>query len=78
MIDFESGNNAQLDKAEVSISASQGQVRGITLQENPVTGGRRLTFELATQGATVSELRAVLTRNGEPVSETWLYRWRRG
>ena len=77
VIDFVSGNNALLDGAQIHVSSSAGTVEGVTLQENPVTGGRRLTFELNPQGANVAELRALLMRGGSPVSETWLYRWRR-
>jgi len=77
VIDFVSGNNALLDGAQIHVSSSAGTVQGVTLQENPVTGGRRLTFELNPEGANVAELRALLLRGGSPVSETWLYRWRR-
>ncbi|GGD17661.1 glucan biosynthesis protein [Aquisalinus flavus] len=77
VIDFVSGNNALLDGAQIHVSSSAGTVEGVTLQENPVTGGRRLTFELNSGGANVAELRALLMRGGSPVSETWLYRWRR-
>ncbi|WP_155140534.1 glucan biosynthesis protein [Aquisalinus luteolus] len=77
VIDFVSGNNALLDGAQIHVSSSAGTVQGVTLQENPVTGGRRLTFELSPEGANVAELRALLMRGGSPVSETWLYRWRR-
>lgn len=77
VIDFVSGNNALLDGAQIHVSSSAGTIQGVTLQENPVTGGRRLTFELNPEGANVAELRALLMRGGSPVSETWLYRWRR-
>ncbi len=35
----------------------------------------RLAFDLDPGGASAAELRARLTRDGAPVSETWLYRW---
>ena len=41
-------------------------------------GRARLTFELDPEGGQISELRAVLNRVSDPVSETWLYRWSAG
>lgn len=77
VLEFVSGNPALLDGSALNVSSSAGQIVGPVLLENPVTGGRRLTFELDPQGSNVAELRVALTRAGEPVSETWLYRWRR-
>ena len=77
VIDFNSGDPSLLEDAQVSVSTAQGTIRDAILEDNPSTGGKRLTFQLDTEGGNVAELRAVLNRGGSAVSETWLYRWRR-
>jgi glucans biosynthesis protein len=41
----------------------------------PATGGWRIGFELDTGASPTVELHARLLQDGQPVSETWLYRW---
>jgi glucans biosynthesis protein len=57
------------------VSASKGHILNPVVQSNPETGGWRLSFELDPGGEKLVELRAVLTRDKTPLSETWLYRW---
>lgn len=63
--------------AEVKLvaSASAGRIVSPILRPNPATGGYRVTFDLDTRNAPLSELRVQLTNGQKPVSETWLYRW---
>jgi glucans biosynthesis protein len=76
VIDYEAKQEALLKNAEASISTSAGKILHPTLTHHPETGNTRLTFELSTENDEVAELRALLTRGGKPVTETWLYRWR--
>jgi periplasmic glucans biosynthesis protein len=57
------------------VSAKPGKILNPVAQPNPETGGWRMSFELDPGGEKAIELRAVLTRDKSPVSETWLYRW---
>jgi glucans biosynthesis protein len=59
----------------IRLSATQGTVSGGVLQPNPGTGGWRLAFKFDPGEAELSELRALVTRAGAPVTEVWLYRW---
>ena len=76
VVDFESGDEALLKDAEANISTSAGKILHPVLKRQPETGKTRLTFELSTENSDVAELRALLTKGGKPVTETWLYRWR--
>lgn len=60
---------------ETELLASAGTVNGPFVQPNPHMPGTRVTFELDPHEARVIELRLSLQDQGEPVSETWLYRW---
>jgi glucans biosynthesis protein len=62
---------------EAAISASVGLAGAPLVQRNPESGGIRATFEFDPQDGKESELRLGLVSNGEPVSEVWLFRWRR-
>lgn len=76
VIDYASSEEALSGGVEASISTSAGTIENPVVKRNPETGTTRLTFELAADNASVAELRALLTKGGQPVSETWLYRWR--
>jgi periplasmic glucans biosynthesis protein len=58
-----------------TVTADKGQIQYLVLQRNPVTGGLRVTFQLATNKEPVIELRGQLMQNDKPVSEVWMYRW---
>ncbi|MGP9822029.1 glucan biosynthesis protein [Salinarimonas sp. NSM] len=57
------------------VSASAGVLSPPVVKTDPDLGGVRVAIELDPQGASVSELRCTLVRDGAIVSETWLYRW---
>jgi len=76
VIDYEPAEEALLNNASASISTSNGTIHNPVVKRHPETGKTRLSFELSTENADVAELRALLTKGGKPVSETWLYRWR--
>lgn len=58
-----------------NVTADKGQIRHLVLQPNPVTGGFRIAFQLATNKEPVIELRGQLLQKDKPVSEVWIYRW---
>lgn len=57
------------------VTASAGEIANVVPHVNSETGGYRLSFELDPKGADAIELRALLLRDGKPVTETWLFRW---
>ena len=56
------------------VTAGDHKVEHIVTQPNPLTGGWRLSFEMATPSDPV-ELRATVMLHEEPLSEVWVYRW---
>jgi glucans biosynthesis protein len=56
------------------VTAGDNKVEHIVTQPNPLTGGWRLSFELATPAKPV-ELRATVLQGEEAISEVWVYRW---
>src|SRR3546814_104557 len=62
-------------KPQVDAATSHGTLRNPVAYRNAATGGWRMSFELESGGARVSELRARLVDAQGPLSETWLYRW---
>ncbi|WP_373503329.1 glucan biosynthesis protein [Aestuariivirga sp.] len=59
------------------VTASAGVISNVHATKNDVGQTTRLSFEHNVNGADVAELRAVLKRGDNKVSETWLYRWTR-
>jgi len=78
VIDFEGGPLAELS-ADAELPATVTVLRGVVTepvsQFNPVTGGRRVFFDLMPDGGGAVELWARLERDGEPLTETWSYQW---
>ena len=60
---------------ELEVAASAGKVFHPVIQANPPIRGLRASFEFDPDGAALIEFRVVVRRMGQPVSETWLYRW---
>ena len=77
VIDFALADDALMEELEPSVSSSAGKILNPVIKRNPEAGLTRLSFELDPENTQLSELRAVLLRGGKPVTETWLYRWRR-
>ncbi len=61
-------------KLVADVSASEGKILGTHLMLNPITKGVTLYFDFKPNDK-VSELRAVLRKEGVPVSEVWSYQW---
>ncbi|MCB1354379.1 MAG: glucan biosynthesis protein G [Rhodobacteraceae bacterium] len=60
---------------QVSLSDNRGTVKDGIIQRNPETGGLRLAFHFVPGDASSIEMRAQLSKDGQVISETWLYRW---
>jgi glucans biosynthesis protein len=78
VIDFAGGvlkGRASADPPEIDVSSDKGHIQDTTLQ--PMPGGQawRLSFQLATGDEKVIELHARLLDAGNPITETWAYRW---
>jgi periplasmic glucans biosynthesis protein len=67
---------AEVKAAELkaSITAGNSQATPPVLEDNPVNGGWRLSFDVEPTGNGPVELRAVLSAGERQVSESWLYR----
>lgn len=57
---------------EATVDVPGGEVKHVVVQPNTVTGGVRLGFNFKPGSG---DIRCVLTRNGEALSETWVYPW---
>ena len=58
-----------------NLSNQRGKISGIDGRFVPELRLYRVTFELDPEAANQVEMRLVLERDGQPQSETWLYRW---
>lgn len=76
-IDYEGGGVADIaaDAVTVDASAGEGAVLEVVAQRNEVTGGLRVFVTFDPRGADAVELRVRPHLDGEPLAETWLYRW---
>ncbi len=79
VIDFDLNEETTLKdldekKLTAEVSASEGEILGTHVMVNPVTKGITLYFDFKPNGKT-SELRALLRKNNEIVSEVWSYQW---
>lgn len=69
------GNAIDSDGLAINVSASSGEIANPLIHAAEPNGALRVSFELNPGSEEMSELRLFLTRDGEPASETWLYRW---
>ncbi|MFM2484934.1 glucan biosynthesis protein G [Celerinatantimonas yamalensis] len=79
LIDFAGGELSQLPKGDSGIKSQISVDNNATLishqlQYNPVTGGRRLALRIKVNNPKKPvEMRANLTKDGHPITETWSY-----
>ncbi len=77
-IDFAAHDAFPEDPRDLSIALYDnrgGVISGGILQRNPETGGLRLAFTFTPDDQAAIEMRAQLLKDGQVISETWLYRW---
>ncbi len=60
---------------EFELRSDKGNIQNVTLQPMPGKDAWRMSFQLAAGSEKVVELRARLLDSGQPISETWVYRW---
>lgn len=77
VVDFSGPAVASGDLPIATVVSNPGTIADVVVQPNPETQGVRVSFELDPAAAELCELRMILKRGGEPVSESWLYRWTR-
>jgi len=78
VIDFQGDIFANADNIrgiEPNIAANPGKISDVSLTLDTQRRIGRLSFGLDPESENYSEMRAVLIKDGKPVSETWLYRW---
>jgi glucans biosynthesis protein len=68
---------AGTEGVEVKASASTGEIANIVGRGTAPREGYRASFEFEPRDADLAELRLRLEVNGQPVSETWLFQWKR-
>ena len=54
---------------------SEGAIKDPVVHANPATGGWWVSFVLVPGDATLCDLRCLLQRGEERLSEVWSYRW---
>ena len=80
VIDFKGGVLADTAfdmPLEVVADASAGRIVSTTLSRIAANGAWRLVLDLDTTGTDLVELRAGVASDGEALTETWIYQWRR-
>jgi glucans biosynthesis protein len=65
----------QLGEVKADLTLGPGTLASTRLFRTRDKKGCRVLFEVDPGSETYSELRLLLTADGKPVSETWLYRW---
>lgn len=71
------GFGGDLDDIEIRINSPHVPTSPGILQRNPETGGVRLAFSFTPDERNYAELRAQLRKDGQNLTEVWLYRWTR-
>lgn len=80
IIDFDSirsCRNCNVNAYEAGLRTGDGEILSHSVQSNPATDGQRVMFEFKPGEQRETDLICQLKNNGQVVSETWIYRWRR-
>ena len=75
VVDFAGEGLSDPGSLDIGLAAAPGTITRQQLLGDGAAKTARVVFELDPGGDRASELRLVLRRGGQPVSETWLYRW---
>lgn len=62
---------------KAKVETSRGEIQNLVVQENDVTGGWRVFFDLAGELGEENDLRALLLKGSQAISETWVYRYQK-
>jgi glucans biosynthesis protein len=76
VLDLEGRQLGDVDPKQLkgNVEAVDVKVQNAVTQQNPVTGGWRISFEIPNASKPV-ELRAAIVRDEKAMSEVWVYRW---
>lgn len=80
VIDFDGGVLSQMDPKtdfDIETSISAGTLTSSTFSRIEANGHWRLVLDVDTAGQSLIELKAAVSTGGKPVTETWIYQWRR-
>ena len=66
-------DSAFIDRIEHHVNGRPGEVSSIALAPNPEIGGVRLTFVAVPEADKPMDLRASLSMDGQPLSESWFF-----
>lgn len=78
VIDFAGGklsSASATDPLEAKLVCSAGHFQNLDVLQNEITRGWRVVFDFLAEGRPEGELRLLLHRGGQAVSETWVYNW---
>jgi periplasmic glucans biosynthesis protein len=75
VIEFAASEEVFEGKIAAEVAAGGEAVAGVALEHNPYNGNRRVAFQLAAPSSDSVDLRCVLKRDGQVVSEVWTFRW---
>ncbi|EPC02674.1 hypothetical protein L861_10035 [Litchfieldella anticariensis FP35 = DSM 16096] len=78
VVDFQGGDLSTLDAShpvEADLSASNGEIRNLEVQQLPDGRTWRASFHLQPEGQQPVDMRLRLSMRGKPVTETWNYVW---
>ena len=81
VVDFEGEvlrNLTQDSGVEATVNVSNGEIVHSTVSRVDANGAWRLVIDLKAKGKGPVEMKAHLNRDGQALSETWLYQWREG
>ncbi|RYH00353.1 MAG: glucan biosynthesis protein D, partial [Alphaproteobacteria bacterium] len=79
VVDFKGGQLETMESdapLEVKAEASAGRITSTTLSKVAANDVWRLVLDVETDGQALIELKASVSANGTPITETWLYQWR--
>ena len=73
------GSSATPTGVEAKVQASRGEINNLVVQQNDITGGWRVFFDLIGDAGEETDLRAFLlnANSHRTVSETWIYHYER-
>lgn len=78
VVEFEGGPLDDLaadDPIPATVTVLRARITDPITQYNPVTGGRRVFFDMRPDGNGPVELWCRIERDGTPLTETWSYQW---
>lgn len=75
VVDFLGPQGSGATATAVRLEATTGKLANIRLVDNPITGGRRLSFDYYPDNGKTADISGELLAGGAPISESWIFRW---